>query len=480
MNAISKALADTSRSYAMAKASVGSIDPGTLAAGPSGLVNRPSLGKHRQQYDAFRGWQYVAISAIAKRVSSRQMFVGRVTSRPNLSRSKAQWLKNVLPDRLKAVGESLEPLESHPLLDAMNDPNPIMVRWVLSYVTICSLELTGKAYLWMRDNGKRIEFWPLPSHWVEPDHTGGLFAGFQVRPDGFAEPFPLQGHEVAYVPLPDPKDPILGSLSPLQSQARAVNTDDSIQEAQQRAFENGIFPSHVVIVGKDAAGMRPRLTGPQQTQIIGAIRKRYVGTSKANEPLILDGLIEKVERLSSMPAEMDFIDSGKQTKGRIMQAFGVNPLIVGEVEGANRAQAVVAEQSFCSNVINPLLDLLGQVFTSRIAPAFATGDERLVVWFEPAEARDEELRARRWQAALKGGIVTGNEYRVHLLNLPERSEFAGPVSTGGDYELAESMRSLNEAVGVLKAPLRIDYDPLMPDRIAGRLTATAAGGNGRG
>jgi phage portal protein BeeE len=211
-----------------------------------------------------------------------------------------------------------------------------------------------------------------------------------------------------------------------------VNTDNSIQVAQQKGFDNGIFPVHSVILAKDANGQRPRLTDPQQRQLIGAIRKRYSGAYKNGEPFIVDGMVEKIEKLSNSPAEMGFMDSGKQTKSRIMQAFGVNPLIVGEIEGANRAQAVVAEQSFCNNVINPILDLLGQVFTSKIAPVFATGNERLVVWYEPAEARDPEMRLRRWETGIKAGVVRANEVRTHLLNLPEDDALDGQFVGGKD------------------------------------------------
>jgi phage portal protein BeeE len=51
---------------------------------------------------------------------------------------------------------------------------------------------------------------------------------------------------------------------------------------------------------------------------------------------------------------VDFLESGQSTKSRIFQSFGVNPIIVGEIAGANRAYAAVAEAVFCSNVINPL------------------------------------------------------------------------------------------------------------------------------
>lgn len=416
-NALDKALNDTTRSYASAKQAVASTDVASImAGGPTGLMSRPSLGQHKQQYDANSGWSYVAVSAIAKRIASREMFVAKAGSRPKLGRSKT-------------VGEGLEPLGSHALIDAVDDPNSIMTRWSLLYVTICSLELTGKSYLWMRRNGERIEFWPLPSHWVTPVHGNGLFSGWSVQPDGCVEPFLLDGSDVAYISLPDPKNPILGSLSPLQSQAKAINADDGIQVAQQQAFENGIFPVHILHLAKDANGRRLGLTGTQDRQVVSALKRRYVGAHKAGEPFVVGWPIESIDKMSRIPAEMDFLRSGQATKSRIMEAFGVNPLIVGEIEGANRAQAVVAEQIFASNVINPLLDLLGQVFTSKVAPAFA-GNERLVVWFDPVVPLDHEMQLKRWEVGMKHGVVTPNEFRVHVLNLPEDNQFDGQLVGG--------------------------------------------------
>ncbi len=228
---------------------------------------------------------------------------------------------------------------------------------------------------------------------------------------------------MAFFYLPDPSDPF-GAMSPLSAQAAAVDADEAIQEAQRRAFENGVFPKVVLTAGRlpgmgGETGPRPVLGEDQRKQIIHAIKSLYGGVAKYDEPLILDGLIESVTKISNTPAEMDFLASGKQTKSRIFQAFGINPLIVGEIEGANRAQAVVAEESFCANAINPLLEMMGQVMSGWVGSAYASDREKLVVWIECCKPHDAEQSLKEWELGLKLGAATPNEYRTTVLNLPE-------------------------------------------------------------
>ena len=47
-----------------------------------------------------------------------------------------------------AISDELQIIEQHELLDAIDDPNELMVRWTLLYVTLAGLELTGRAHWW--------------------------------------------------------------------------------------------------------------------------------------------------------------------------------------------------------------------------------------------------------------------------------------------------------------------------------------------
>lgn len=198
--------------------------------------------------------------------------------------------------------------------------------------------------------------------------------------------------------------------------------DEQLQLSQAAAFANGIKPGVILTAGRlpgvgSVPGQRPVLTPEQRKQLITAIKNAYQGVIKNGDPIIVDGLIEAIEKFSNTPDEMDYLNSGTQLKSRIMQAFGVNPLIVGEIAGANRAQAFVAESNFCANVINPILILLGEVLTAWVGPRFASPGEKLTVWFDPARAKDDEISLRAWSLAAQRGFVTANEFRRNVLNI---------------------------------------------------------------
>ncbi|MBA3483917.1 MAG: phage portal protein [Pirellulales bacterium] len=417
MDALANAFADVDRMHAHACKAVGNSIPASLTAGmQTGLgVHASSLGKAAEQYQHYSGWVYVAIRAIASRIAGQPVCVGRVASKPRTGR------KLFLPSFAKTLDDLVEPLETHPFLQAVSCPNPLQVQWSLLFSTVANLLLTGRAHWWLAEAEDGLQLWPLPSTWIEP--ADNLRSGWKLRPPGFASPVDLPAEDVVPFSLPDPSNPFGGGVSPLQSQAKAVATDEEIQSAQYRAFVNGIHPGLMVRVGRmpgmapGQPGDRPILEPEQRIQITEAILKMAGGSHKRGAPLIVDGMIEGVDKLTHGPSEMDFLDSGKQTKERILQAFGVNPIIAGQIEDANRASAAVAGQLFAEHTVNPIIELISQTLTRWVSCRFASPNEKLLAWIEPVRANDPEQRLSEWKAGMASGMVTQNEYRLAVLGL---------------------------------------------------------------
>ena len=251
-----------------------------------------------------------------------------------------------------------------------------------------------------------------------------------MRPEGKGESVTLPSDQVVYLSYPSPSDP-KGSVSPLQAVAAAVDADEQIIASQASAFSRGLNPQFALTAGSlPGQEHNPHLSTNQRNQLINTIKRLYSGVHKHGQPLILDAVITGIERLSDKPSEMDWMESSKQTKARILQAFGTNPIIMGEIEGANRASATVAEQHFCEFTINPKLELIGQSLTEHLAPMFAADGERLVIWIDPCVARDAELKIKKWEAGARFGVVTENEFRSEVLGLPEIA--------GGDLRIGEA------------------------------------------
>ncbi len=408
-SAIDTALADTERSYCRAKATVASIGTDLMSRGPSGaLSQRSEFSKAAEQLRHFTGWVYASVRPIAQKIAGQPIRVGRAGSGPK---------------RMKQAPDA-EPLDSHPILDLLADPNDLMVAWSLIYSTVASLELTGSSLWWLPEIDGRRQVFPIPTSWIQSTEGTTRFERWLVRPPNHTgEPLPIEADEACYFAYPNPADPH-GTWSPLQASGAAVDADESMTASQRSMFARGIHPSHAVIVGKDATtGRRPELNGPQQRQIIRAIRERYASVYNTGEPIILDGLIEDIKRLSNTPQEMDWLSSGKGTKGRITQGFGTNPIIMGELEGANRASALAAEFHFAEFTVNPKIALMSQCLTEWLGPMFGADGERLVVWIEPVVPRDADFELRRYQVLGQFQAVTRNELRA----------WAGlPAMAGGD------------------------------------------------
>lgn len=318
--------------------------------------------KHGEQYRAYTGWVYSIVTLISKRVAALPFHVARKVSESEVrglisglqtkdaafckdrlwELQKRRPTKSSVPLYLKDQHEYMEIVEDHPAIIMLNFPNSIMTRWALMYSMMVSLELTGKAYLWIDKNKDGTEeIWPVPSNWVTPVHEGeNLFSKWRISyPGGIRE---VSRDDIVYINYPDPANPV-EAISPLQSLARSVSTDKHIEESQMRAFSQGIFPGVGIVIGRhpDASanvpGQRPILNSDQRKQITNAIKKAYRGTVNTNEPIILDGLIEDVKKFTSSNTEMDWLNSSALVKERLTQGWGINPIVMGQIEGANRA-----------------------------------------------------------------------------------------------------------------------------------------------
>ena len=442
--ALQAAFAQVDAMYAHSKATVRPSD--LIGSGPmTDGLNRTDMSKAQTQLEHFRSWAFVAIRAIASRIAGQAVNVGKIVEGRSARSKQTLALERSLPARYKTHAANIEPLPTHPILDLLGNPNDLTTGWGLLYVTIASLELTGKAFIWISEHGGRREAFAIPTHWVEASVGRSRIEAWKVRPPGHGEPLTIPASEMVFIAYPSPSDP-KGSVSPLQAAAAAVDADESIDTAQTSAFRNGIFGTHLIIAGSlPGQTGTPHLTKTQRNQLIAPIKALYEGAHRAGTPIILDGLIKDIKPLSNRPDEMAFLDSGGMVKEKILLSFGVNAIVAGQVEGVNRASSVAAESHFC-NSLNPKIELLSQAFTEWLAPMFSAPGERLVVWVDRCVARDDELRIKKWEIAARHSLITENEYRAELLGLDDIE--GGDLRVGEASSFADQVsRTVADAIG---------------------------------
>lgn len=462
MNALEKSLARSrsvvEQAHTQALQKQSSVGNALVADGGFSFGSMSSSGKNKERYGLFRGWLYAAINALASEAAGQSVHVGTLKDAmpnpDNEERSmrtrksingRARWTKH--------VEEEVEIHTDHPLIDALDRPNSVQHGWQFVYSFVANLNLTGWAYIVGGVNEEGVlEFYSLPTTWVRPDHKEGPFSRFFIqnpKNPNVGDIEPLTRDNVAFAHLPNPSDP-MSALAPSQSQIAAIRIDDYIQSSQEKFFDNGIFPSAVVTMGRDPhpevpGGLRPRLNDAQRRQVIGAIRKTMSGIANYGNPAIIDGMIDSISRLSATQNEMGWEKSEMNIRTRILSAFGVHPYVLGEpVNVGGYAQAAKIEERFCKRV-NTFLNMLGTVMTSFAGP-MTDIDDRTIVWWEECEPHDPALHWQNVREGRKNGDITRNEFRSMLGLSPDDSD---DDRTRG--RLLDNPQTMGGAVHILSA-----------------------------
>lgn len=454
----SRAFARTCYDDAMqlkAAGQLGSVMVPSFGGGPAFLTGYRDQVQITENYGTFRNWLYSAINALALEAAGQPISLARLATEddkqevPKRSRpgriKEFQISKMPKSLRSKAASQEYETLLDHPILAAIERPNEMQGKWELLYSFVANLNLTGWAYLLFdTDKDGKPRLYSIPTTWVRPDHKDGPYSKFYIVKPG--DPLgqankPLTRDNVAFAYLPDPSNP-LGALAPATSQMPAIRIDDYIQSSQEQHFQNGIFPSVIVTIGKDPhpdvpGGIRPRLTDVQRRQIFAAIGKAMGGVANYGTPAIVDGLIESITRFSASEPEMGWSRSEDKVRTRILSAYGVHPYILGEPVGVGGyAQVANIEKRFYKRV-NTFLDLFSNLLTGIVRGI--SGDEELLAWVEECQVVDPSLR----QAALMGmrtsGDISQNELRAEFGFPPDEDHNEAVISGAVGPQIAQAL-----------------------------------------
>jgi len=440
MSAIDRARA-RSKSMTMVPSSYKAAGGGLIdmTGGMASNLGLQDEAKNRRRYGLFRGWVHSAIHALAEGASGQEVNIERKPKEESDQKPKIG--KKTAKDEVEIITDS-------PISKLLEKPNTIQYREQFVYSFVANMMLTGRGYIVADKESKdKTNIWSLPSTWIRPIHKKGPYSEFKiVNPfTGQSDGPPLTQENVAFAILPDPSNP-LGAMPPAAAQERAIKIDDNIQSTQLSFFDNGIFPSVILTVGKTPhpdvpAGVRPRLTAAQRRQVYGAIRKVSGGVANYGNPAIIDGLIEKIDRLSPTQNEIGWQNSEKPIRNRILSAYGVHPFILGEEMVGSYAQAYIVLSRFAEKV-NNILRVLDTICTDFFPQLFDIEDQN-VRWVKK-EAEDPSLKQKIWMDARKNDDVSQNELRAFMGLPPDEDanqSYIGKGIAGQVVTLAEKVKS---------------------------------------
>ena len=317
--------------------------------------------------------------------------------------------RKALIKELTTTGE-LEPLASHPLLDLLDNANPMQTGLQARRVTQIHIDAVGESF-WLLERGvleQPVAIWPVPPHWVANTPTPA-HPFYRVSFKGWQGTIPAS--EIIWFADANPLNPYGRGVGVGQSLADELETDEYAAKTTKSLFFNRARPDLIVW----PKGEQPLLE-PEVRRLEENWNRHNQGFFRAFRPFFLKREVE-VKELDTDFRSLQFIQLREFERDALMTAFGVSPEILGVVKpGAARATITVADQIYAKRVQMPRLELLRSVMQERLVPLF---DERIILDYISPDVKDQELELDAAKAAPWSMTIDEWRARTGLPPLPD-------------------------------------------------------------
>lgn len=336
--------------------------------------------------------------------------------------------------------EIIDPM--HPLLRLWTEPNGRVSGHRLLWRHQLSKELTGNGYMEIARLGPRrpaLQLWNLnAAHMsIDADRREGV-KSYVYKP-GSEDAVRFAREEVWHDLFPGLTDELYGQ-PPLRAAKSHMVADRLLEQAMLGLLKSGLRISGVLTVDPGATAEQLKLVADQAQEFHGGVMKWF-------RTLVIPGG-RKFQPLTMKPEEFGAKELRLWNAGQIMRAFGVWPLIFGEVnESATRENATTQSILHHFLTVAPRGKALAQEITRLIPMLRIPGTEGVTAEMDYSEAWAvrqlalEEAEAK--SALLERGVFDINEVR----------EIAGyePVAWGGYFWGQSSLRMLAGPDGPIAA-----------------------------
>jgi HK97 family phage portal protein len=263
-------------------------------------------------------------------------------------------------------------VDSGPLVQVMETPNPMMSGSQLIDATYVFLGITGEAiYILDRNNVTETpqEIWTFhPSRFQHvPDENSGLIKGW-IYTRG-TKRIPLEPHEVLFFRYFNPDDDYRG-LSPLQAAKLGIDQDYYAAQYNANFFLNSAQPGGVLETSEN-------LIQEEFDRLLAQWNDRHQGVAKGHQVALLEGgLTYKQTGISQR--DMDFLEGRKYNREEIMAVYKVPKSELGLYEQINFATAKTMDRVFWTKTLLPKMVLYETILWSQFLSKLA-GPE---IWAE--------------------------------------------------------------------------------------------------
>jgi HK97 family phage portal protein len=240
-----------------------------------------------------------------------------------------------------------ERVKGHPIEILLRKPNQFMSGQDLFERSTQHLNLGGNS-LWKYEmmGGVPVEIWALNPDRITPIPSKQNYIEFyEYKVTTGSAPIKIPADEILHFMFTDPANQFWG-LAPLQSAAKAVDTDVEAVNWNKLSLQNRAIPDGVF-------SFEHPLTRDQFLEARSQVAEQHEG--KGRNPWVL-GAGAKWEQMSLSQADLDFLEGRKFGMYEIHAVFGVDPLVTGAPDFAGRANKKEARLSLWEDTVIPYLD----------------------------------------------------------------------------------------------------------------------------
>lgn len=362
---------------------------GLLDLTPDRLSNAKSIST--KLLKANRGWVYRNNDAIAQEVSKMEF-------------------------ELYTVGISggeivYNEVESHPLLDLLDQPNAETTKTDFIYLLQSHKKLTGDAFWLKIRNGRAIvALRSLPPDKIilnlqsptETDPTVIESYHYVDTVDGQKVDITYDPADIIHFKKPNPDNPFRG-LGAVEALADDIDLDNLTIETTKKFFINGAITNFVL-------STEAKVTDEQLKRLRAEMRASYAGANNAYKAMILGGGLKPVD-ISYTNKEMEFLGQLEWYRDKIMYGFGNTKASLGMIDDVNRASHEGSIIEWQRNTIKPDMESIINTLNEYLVPEFGAN---LVLGFCDPVPEDRADDIAEVKDLYPIGVMTLNEARESI------------------------------------------------------------------
>jgi len=325
-----------------------------------------------------------------------------------------------------------EEVVSHPVLDLLNAPNPIMSSVFFFQSLYMAAQMAGNGYLHCVQPTTRgvSELWPMQPQnvWIMLDRTNYV-VGYGYGRDAASERAFGADEVIHYRHAPHPRLPYMG-MGPLHVAFNEADIESASTENELAMWRNGARPDYVMEAPPDT-------TDEQVKDLERRVNASHRGPRNKGKFLVARAI--KVQPIQFTPKEMEYIAGRQDIERRIWAAFGLPESEV-RMNDANLASSLTGSTQYLRQTIKPAIDSVADLLTKELLPKFGADPGEMWFAYDNCVPSDETGEANRLVALVNARILTTNEARAELNREPIEGgdEFPEPTSAFGQMPPQDS------------------------------------------